>query len=463
MPKQRRDVLSEEEYTSTLSSIVQRDYFPDLPNLEKQAAVLTRRQLKDFKGAVAVRRAARQLQNHEDNLAEQEEIEENSLDGGNLRKRPRPLNRESIGGFHARATSEDNHEFEQNLQNELRAKKNRIEDVYRNSFPLLENGDMQRGSETPLLASDQFNAPNNNIKTHINPKLDNGFFFTPQLQNNQDDEGLETKLLKNNAGKSDMPPPLRVSKSDMKALKQHLIEYRPKNSLDKYIEPLQTRFATVKMIAFQKKTGNGDDFSTTDYSTDASTDLDAPVLPIYLESKKSARKKIKELDTLVAMTPLLEPRDDSSPITTWGVVSSTPLVVGGHNSILPPSFDFPDRSSREKAAKEVEEKIAKRRAKIPSIQRKTQNEVATPLMNRIASLTPAARSLFHRLAPPKKCSVRSSSAFANALRKSYTPKGRTSVSRDPVAQATPRATRRSEKFSNNQASRHVTDGLLNLS
>eukprot|EP00546_Thalassionema_frauenfeldii_P010925 CAMPEP_0178926968 /NCGR_PEP_ID=MMETSP0786-20121207/18875_1 /TAXON_ID=186022 /ORGANISM="Thalassionema frauenfeldii, Strain CCMP 1798" /LENGTH=187 /DNA_ID=CAMNT_0020602245 /DNA_START=64 /DNA_END=624 /DNA_ORIENTATION=+ len=187
MSNQRRDILSEEEYTSTLSSIVQRDYFPDIPNLEKQAAVLSRRQLNDFKGAVAVRRAARKLQKHETDLAEQEEVEETSLDASNLRKKPRSLNRESITGFHARVTSEDNHEFEQNLRNELRAKKSRIEDIYRSRVLSIEEGNRDRYSETPLLASDQFTAPNYSIKARTNSKSDNGFFFAPKLQNNQED------------------------------------------------------------------------------------------------------------------------------------------------------------------------------------------------------------------------------------------------------------------------------------
>jgi protein DGCR14 len=106
---QRRQVLSEDEYTSTLSSIVQRDFFPDLPALEKQAAVLDRREAKDFKGAVAVRRAARRLVEHEESLKEQEEHDEHDLDPHySVRKTARPLHRESVSGFHARVTSEDN-------------------------------------------------------------------------------------------------------------------------------------------------------------------------------------------------------------------------------------------------------------------------------------------------------------------------------------------------------------------
>lgn len=464
MSNQRRDILSEEEYTSTLSSIVQRDYFPDIPNLEKQAAVLSRRQLNDFKGAVAVRRAARKLQQHETDLAEQEEVEETSLDAGNLRKKPRSLNRESITGFHARVTSEDNHEFEQNLQNELRAKKSRIEDIYRSRLLSIEESNKDRYSETPLLASDQFTAPNYSIKARTNSKSDNGFFFAPKLDK-KDDELLDTMLLKEGFDNTHMPPPRRLPKSSTKISlsKQNLVEYIPKKSLEKHIETSQTRFTADTTAAFEKRDFDQNNFESSDYSTDASTDFDAPVLPVDVERKKFTRKKKQDLETLVAMTPLLEPRANASPITTWGVVSSTPLVLGGDKEVIKPSFELRDRSSREIAAREAEEKLVQRRAKMLYNKKKAQNEIGTPLTDRIASLTPAARSLLNRSNPKNYCAVRSSSAFANALRKSYTPKRQPSSSRINIRQATPRASIEGERSSHYRAPGHVTDGLLDLS
>lgn len=111
-------VLSEEEDTSTLEDIVQRDYFPELPLLQCQAAVLEKRAVGDVADAVAVRRAARQLQNHEEALVEQEADDEVDVDGG-LRKMPRQLHREPVSGFHARVTSEDNSEFDQTQRNKM--------------------------------------------------------------------------------------------------------------------------------------------------------------------------------------------------------------------------------------------------------------------------------------------------------------------------------------------------------
>ena len=66
--RQRREVVTEEEYNSTLSEIIQRDYYSDLPQLQLKAAVLKKREKGDIAGAVQVRRTARKLQHHEEAL-----------------------------------------------------------------------------------------------------------------------------------------------------------------------------------------------------------------------------------------------------------------------------------------------------------------------------------------------------------------------------------------------------------
>ena len=54
--KQGRLILSEEHYQSTLSAVVQRDYYPSIPSLHRDLEVLKRRAMGDIAGAVAVRR-----------------------------------------------------------------------------------------------------------------------------------------------------------------------------------------------------------------------------------------------------------------------------------------------------------------------------------------------------------------------------------------------------------------------
>ena len=190
--KQPRLILTEDEYQSTLSSIVEREYYPSLPSLRRDMAVLDRRSAGDVSGAVAIRRAARKIAEEENRLSINEIEEEGEavqgvasvggaiapasacVGGGGplgLRRTARPLHRETITGFHDRATSEDNEEFERESRREADELRERVDLIYRsrangkdpNAPPTDERSDSNRsgplGDETPLLASDKFNAP----------------------------------------------------------------------------------------------------------------------------------------------------------------------------------------------------------------------------------------------------------------------------------------------------------------
>ena len=74
--QQRRKVLTEEQYTTTLKKIITRDYYPSLPSLYRDAAVLQKRSEGDTAGAIAVRRAARKIESFEEKRRLQEENEE---------------------------------------------------------------------------------------------------------------------------------------------------------------------------------------------------------------------------------------------------------------------------------------------------------------------------------------------------------------------------------------------------
>ena len=154
---------------------------PDLPSLRRQVAVLDRRAEGDFAGAVAIRRAARQLDEHEQVLAQAEEEAEENVGSDRLRKLPRPLHRETVTGFHARVTSEDDAEFDATQRREVHENRNRLQQV----FSLrITNGrtDREQGSETPLLASDKFNPSPHRIAASEwkDAARDNGLFFNPQ-------------------------------------------------------------------------------------------------------------------------------------------------------------------------------------------------------------------------------------------------------------------------------------------
>jgi len=495
--QQPRKVLSEEEFTSTLSSIVQRDYFPDLPELERQAAILEKRSQGDVVGAVALRRAVRRLQEHEEALGLQAEQGEYDLvttssstnAAMNVRRRPRPLHEESLSGFHARVTNEDDQEFDSNQKQQVRENRERLDKLLR---PSLHEGGGAKLLMMSEMASDQFNATPNRITISEwkAPSVRNGLFFNPTpLQQHELSHGAlgvagTVARLTNgndateNNSSSDlqdqlMPPPAHVIPK--KLAKHQLVEYVPKHALEKRIEPSQTRFSN-KIIPYSAGTEHGlfrtpDSWDTeTDGSaTEASTDLDAPFRPVPEERRLLQQARERHADySYVAMTPIIVPGrtagGNESPITTWGMVDGTPLVISGQE----PSEDETRRgaeyyglakeSPRDKAARKAADKLASR-AKRAKSAASSSNKTPAGNNNRpntTPSLTPAALSLFHKTTHPR-VSSRSGDAFASSLRSSYTPKVRSGSS---VCSSS--STMRGQTLRNRNRAHATKDNAFNL-
>ena len=246
--KQPRQILKEEDYQQTLSQIVERDYYPALPSLHRDLAVLERRGAGDVSGAVAVRRAYRRVAEEEEKAAEAERLEDEQArtQSGGTRKRPRPLERESLTGFHDRATSEDNEEFDRVTRREEDERIIRMRALYnaglgKGGLLQLKGGTAHHaasgvtsgasrsnvlGAETPLLpASDQFDAPVERVVDAMaRPADTNSLFFVPEHHsrhgireddnNNNDGERKADNLplLEGERGNSSslmLPPPPR--------------------------------------------------------------------------------------------------------------------------------------------------------------------------------------------------------------------------------------------------------------
>jgi len=146
--QQPREILEEDEYTSTLSHIVTRDYYPSLHTLRRDAAILDARSRGDISSAVAIRRMHRkdEMQREhdwkeemeEESKALQEEETETSImpyinhqsNKIQVRSKPRPLKHETITGFHARVTSEDNAEYESVQEEERKDREKKLGIIY---------------------------------------------------------------------------------------------------------------------------------------------------------------------------------------------------------------------------------------------------------------------------------------------------------------------------------------------
>merc|ERR1712232_1335586 len=94
------------------------------------------------------------------------------------------------------------------------------------------------------------------------------------------------------------------------------------------------------------------------------------------------------------MTPQIIPgAGNESPITTWGTIDGTPLVLSGSTNTSEPSFRMPKTSERESAANKAETLMAKR-TKLASSTAKTKTKKRRDTAK--SSLTPAALSLLEK-------------------------------------------------------------------
>ncbi|KAG7343992.1 nuclear protein Es2 [Nitzschia inconspicua] len=507
---QRRLVLSEEDYTSTLSTIVQRDYFPQINELERQNALLECRLRGDVAGAVAVRRATRRLMGHEDAMEAQRLKDDEdviTLENGNktcIRKRPRPLSEETLTGFHARVTNEDNEEFDSNLRQEIQSHREHLEQVFHsqataatstknsvtNSFQRLTNGK----DLLDEMASDDFCPESNRISVidWKRPPMKNELFFNPTplrgasasqyalqqrsvedhskllLTNGAADGGtkdiaLEPHIPHHASNNPLMLPPtpsqtrtisVRSNKMTSNATpavpQSQLVEYIPKYNLEKKIDPSQTRFPSRSSIipvpgrgvlhSTSTSTGLLDASDTEDsesYATDASTlystDLDAPLRPLEQERQRRNRRNQKQQQqqdrSYVAMTPQIIPgvAGNASPITTWGTIEQTPLIISGRdpgseftNDDGTSSFMLPAQSQREEAARHAEMALAKRaklaKATVTKASKSRKSATVSASRKMSPALTPGGVSLLQKRG---KVSSRSGDAFGSALRNSY--------------------------------------------
>jgi len=365
---QRREVLSEDDYDATLSSIIQRDYFPESNALLHQNVLLDKRLNGDAIGAVEVRRAVRRLREQELEAETQRLEDDNDLvsvgdnnsngtivvadkasattNSSRIRKRARPLGEETVTGFHARVTNEDDYEFESTQQESIEKNRKRLHGVFNDCQPGNARPEVKLQIEDEL-ASDEFTAESNQLPAsewRSHSQTNNAFFFSPDgaslmpVDNDKEIcDGDNTKNLAiENESSSDtasglMLPPSRQQTQNMIVRRQgdpssaattkppakhELVEYIPKNVLEeKMIDPSQTRFPQSDDgrsiipgyynhqnsssggggIVNLSSSSHGTDISDTDESmsvTDASqygTDLDAPLRSIEEERKSRDR------------------------------------------------------------------------------------------------------------------------------------------------------------------------------
>jgi hypothetical protein len=440
-------VLSEEDFQRNLNEVIQRQFFPDLVDLQTAVTLQQRREARDVAGAAAVRRAARQLKEHEEFVREHEEEQDSR--GALLRSEPRPLHLETLTGFHARVTSEDNAEFEQVQSEELRQAQ-----IERSKMLLLTNSEngsrddpqsrlLLPGAQTPLfLASDAFDAPSNAPNAaKATAAAENSLFFVPALKSNPADEPQE------DSNRMLMPPP---SSSAPVASFSALVEYVPKLQLEKRIEPACTRFPAPPRIPAARARSHhleadGDASSTSAVSdTDAETDLDhdsvaGDVSRLSRLRRQGQKRKARELQTPVPIeSPAFADRISTSSVGdhAFGAVESTRPQhqnfdddgddEGSDNGLNRPegsskmAFRLPPTSRREAAAERAHE-ILQERSRRARGQGGGAPQTDSSSASSLASMLLPTSSSTRSVSDGRRSSARSSSrsALGTALRAAY--------------------------------------------
>jgi hypothetical protein len=492
--QQHRQVLSEEEYVTTLENIVQRDYYPDTVSLEQHNMLLDCRANGDVAGAIAIRRQMaiemRQQQQQQRRqqqqlllLQQQQEDENNFIaitatiagagtDSLTLSKSQQriPLTEETITGFHSRVTSDDNANF-LHLQQKETMKQHEIEQQQQQQQLSIVGGGRSNVVsnsvvESPLpLASDQFlplshttvttTAVSRNVR-------DNNLFFVPPTyrknnettittlisneHNSDNSKVIEQGAISRDSDRMMMPPP---AKRDTKYTSHHV----PTNSsiphrtslqpapVRNYIEPSATRFPMSLPIPFSSSSSlslsshlhfeDGDASSTATeddvaYETDASattTDIDAPAkVPLWKEQQQGRQYKQKLWNTLVEKSPtqISETRKGATTITTMPRRSIQRVTNNHSESTL---FQMPLHNVRDAIAEQARIQIEARVRRARGNTSCTRSPDLSPLPSSASSLSTNifknTSSSHTPIVPP-----RSSSAFASALRDSYTPQPR---------------------------------------
>jgi len=456
----RRVVLSEETYQRTLTSIVTRDYYPSIPSLRRDLAVLDCRRVGDVAGAIAVRRAARQLAEEEESDRRLRSCPSHAVGLPVGKRRPDRLDQDDLSGFHARAASEDNAEFEELQAEELLQR----QDHWNQVFGAPQQMAITAAPQSMLLASDQFNpSPRSDrlseSKTSIEiSRARPSLFFTPphvppsqqQQQQQNSKKNRDASLAgdashKINAEQSEMdsflmpPPPVvdsqNTSNGDSNRVSGTVTATHDPTGIisevhggdmeyQKRIVPSRTRFMFQnesrlppsssarrhEAHAVLPSSSNYGDAS----DTDASTDLDAT--PMSLRHERAARDNVlsKQKYEFIPMTPLVHRNiPDDVPFDTNNTIDS-------EKSLLP-TFVLPPKDEREVSVRKAEQKLAKRARQIHSKSTRKQKErkVESFVLDRAASLTPAARSLLKKRTSVSGSISSTSSLFSNNVRGSF--------------------------------------------
>lgn len=427
-PKKRKrpkTILEEDAYVSALEKIIQRDFFPDLPMLKAQHEYLTALENDDMEQlhalaakyntpGTALARGAQPFETpsvrgtpapfdtpatprSEHGHSKKPRVDEfgNSTEAADASL--------SLDAFLAKYTSEDNASFEEIIE-----KTN--EDLRRRYQWLYEKVTAQEQQLSIGAARDEKKKLMLEDGKHVAVE---GWRYTPKNALMYYPEGVEL-----------------TAKQEIELAQRNVNEVRHGN----------TRFARGMPY------GTGSTTRTTGITPGTSSTVSE--YPGAIQEDGSGSPKVNGYGFV--STPAPAPGVNMDPLLTWGSIAGTPVPAGR-------SYKMQKPSSRDELVRKMVDKNTKKK----QVQRigtgaRTPHTPGTTVIDRLATMSPAAR----RLAARKGTGSRSS--LNQALRKKYSTPGRLTSAIGTPKLRTPRAgaSTSSTPRSVGSEAQSVTDGLL---
>lgn len=441
-----KTALDEDEFTDALTTIVRRDFFPDVPKLEAQLEFIEASETNDYERLRAISERFPTVQRTPQPAAATPATFETPLSGRTTAgKHPHP---HQAAGCSTDSMATDG----------APDPKKKPEDYSLDRF-LAKYESEDDASFAEIM-----------VKTKEEHRAKHAWLYEKEKEYMQSVEAPEQLLAITDGsedGGRDKKLPERSGVKSWTYTVKNTLMYIPdgleRSTLEKVSDPSKkrevvhsnTRLSSAfvhKMHSALKGTGEGEAKGSKD-----KVGIDGKVLD------PSSSPQVNGYGFVA--TPQIQPGVDASPLMTWGSIEGTPVhletdITPGHG----PTFKIPHIPRREEIAHRLADKATKSTrdrkkaaawATSPALLRKRLGTPGTP-SERLQLLSPAARKLASRAATPG-----STRRVDKALRQSYTPQRTPASSSTPLGQGSSGSTPRL-RTSEGSTTPSLTDNLLNL-
>lgn len=355
-PREKRKILSEDEYVELLGSIIERDYFPDMKALKQKLTSLgVRPPTQDVLATVP------------DNMR--------------------------VDDFFNHYNSEDNASFNVLHENDREANRRKYHWAYE-SLDKAKNGQLMLYYQNGGVLSDE-------ERKHFD-----GLLEAPSQRGDERPSAPETWPIRAR-NQLMFPPELHTSDATCHVLRIENGEVPSQSSaLSRVMNPhVGTAARAAKEIL-----SHNTRLSASSQGSSQPSPLEPPHTPSVYSEPDTAATTYRP----VAMTPSPMPSSAASPLITWGDICATPVILDPQPEETS-AFRFQETSEREKCALELDAKRRKKQktetkglsfgAQTPLNYYEKANNIAQPhritntmcTAGRSKTLTPAAQALAQRL------------------------------------------------------------------